>query len=385
MKNSGRIRRGFTLVELLVVIAIIGVLVGLLLPAVQAAREAARRMSCSNNVKQLGLGMHNYHAAYDMLPMNTGGTYDIPGTTMDNAFKLSWLVGILPFIEQQALWEQISNPNNTGGTFPSMGPQTNNTAYVPWRTQVPGFRCPSDPTIRTADFAFTNYYACGGDAYFEQHHSGINWDGVSSTDGTWGDEAGSRWARGVYRAHHFTRFRDILDGTANTIAAGEIVVDSGRNEVKATVMMNRGGNGCNAPESYNVPAHIDPARPSYTLNAGGNLWEGTLRNSRGRRWHEGTAHFGTFHTIRPPNSYSMSRGWADNFGFSTAASRHQGGCHVLMADGAVKFVTDSVEAGDQNRTAPGCAGGAADAGMKSPYGIWGALGSKDASETDTTL
>ncbi len=384
MKNLGRMRPGFTLVELLVVIAIIGVLVGLLLPAVQAAREAARRMSCSNNFKQLGLGIHNYHAAYDMLPMNTGGTYDLHAT-LDNNFKISWLVGILPFIEQQALWEQIANPNNTGGTFPSMGPQTDNTAYVPWRTQVPGYRCPSDPTIQSADFAFTNYYACGGDAYFEQHHSGINWNGVSSTDGTWGDQAGARWARGVFRAHHFTRFRDILDGTANTIAAGEIVVDSGRHEVKGTILMNRGGNGCNSPESYNVPTDIDPARPQFTLNGGGNLWENTLRNSRGRRWQEGTAHFGTFHTIRPPNSYSMSRGWADNFGFSTAASRHQGGCHVLIADGAVKFVTDSVEAGNQNRTAPGCAGGGADAGMQSPYGIWGALGSKDGFETNTTL
>lgn len=113
MKNRSPQRSGFTLVELLVVIAIIGILVGLLLPAVQAAREAARRMSCSNNFKQIGLALHNYHSAYKNLPMNSGGTYENPrGGDFHNRFNLSWLVGILPFIEQQGLWDQISNPFN---------------------------------------------------------------------------------------------------------------------------------------------------------------------------------------------------------------------------------------------------------------------------------
>ena len=114
--SAPRWRKGFTLVKLLVVIAIIGVLVGLLLPAVQAAREAARRMSCSNNFKQIGLGMHNYHAAYQMFP----STWD--GST-PNGYRVNLnLVGILPFIEQQALWEQLSNPSQQGTTnFDPMG------------------------------------------------------------------------------------------------------------------------------------------------------------------------------------------------------------------------------------------------------------------------
>ncbi len=99
-KNS---RYAFTLVELLVVIAIIGVLIGLLLPAVQAAREAARRMSCSNNFKQIGLALHNYHAAYEKLPAAGSGTRQHTG-------RLGMLVTILPFIEQQGLWEMTSNP-----------------------------------------------------------------------------------------------------------------------------------------------------------------------------------------------------------------------------------------------------------------------------------
>ena len=113
-----KIKKGFTLVELLVVIAIIGVLVGLLLPAVQAAREAARRMSCSNNFKQIGLAIHNYHSAFKQLPRHGGGTglQGLPsiGDTRlppgNNQNDLSIFVGLAPFMEQQALWEQISNP-----------------------------------------------------------------------------------------------------------------------------------------------------------------------------------------------------------------------------------------------------------------------------------
>ena len=154
---SAQKRPGFTLVELLVVIAIIGVLVGLLLPAVQAAREAARRMSCSNNFKQIGLGIHNYHSAYNQLPTHGTGTNHRSGGTPDatsaaqvptsnNRLELSWLVGLMPFIEQQALWEQISNPLKdpiTGAIFPSMGPSPRRWAgeqaiarYEPWATEV---------------------------------------------------------------------------------------------------------------------------------------------------------------------------------------------------------------------------------------------------------
>ena len=154
----GSKRPAFTLVELLVVIAIIGILVGLLLPAVQAAREAARRMSCSNNFKQIGLAVHNYHSSFKQLPQNgTGTTRSMAGNvTYDgNRLFLSWLVPITPFVEQQALWEKISNqstevtPGYTNpGTltyngiamWPAMGPCPWTRQYAPWETEIPTYR-----------------------------------------------------------------------------------------------------------------------------------------------------------------------------------------------------------------------------------------------------
>ncbi len=161
MKSIRKRSAGFTLVELLVVIAIIGVMVGLLLPAVQAAREAARRMQCGNNFKQIGLGLHNYHAAYNKLPSPCSGTgfINTGSATLTNRQRMSGLVAILPMIEQQALWEQISNPQ-VG--FSAMGSEPTSNTYDPWRTRVSSFRCPSDPTLRT-DFGETNYAFCYGD------------------------------------------------------------------------------------------------------------------------------------------------------------------------------------------------------------------------------
>ena len=183
-------RKGFTLVELLVVIAIIGILVGLLLPAVQAAREAARRMSCSNNFKQIGIAIHNYHSAFKELPMHGAGTGSPQGgqapfgttdRTRDwwrnygdaNAWRLSYLVGLTPYIEQQGLWDEISNPSLVNAlapdvpltvAWPPMGPTMQFLQYRPWVTEIPMFRCPSDPGVGLPAQGRTNYAACNGDS-----------------------------------------------------------------------------------------------------------------------------------------------------------------------------------------------------------------------------
>ncbi|TWU01964.1 DUF1559 domain-containing protein [Neorhodopirellula pilleata] len=366
MMKLRRWRTGFTLVELLVVIAIIGVLVGLLLPAVQAAREAARRMSCSNNFKQIGLGFHNYHAAYNQLPRHMGGT--LPGAWNNkqpgNDRSLSVLVGILPFIEQQALWEEISNPMERGinastPDFNPMGPEPEDATYPPWRTTIPGYRCPSDPMQSTSgQLGRANYGPCLGDNPWS------SLDNESAAD-----------CRGVFIPRRETGFRDILDGLANTIMMGELNTYSNRREITTENRVSLGDmyNGDRVTLNLALCRNlIDPQRPNFWTATGGSA------RSRGAAWAFAQASRSVVHTIRPPNSESCRDGWHNSEGHFSMSSRHQGGCHVLMSDGAVKFVTDSIEAGNQD--AP-----AGRQGTDTAYGLWGALGTRDVQEADVEI
>ncbi|WP_404304549.1 DUF1559 family PulG-like putative transporter [Neorhodopirellula lusitana] len=380
---------GFTLVELLVVIAIIGVLVGLLLPAVQAAREAARRMSCSNNFKQLGLGLHNYHSAYNKLPMHGGGTLWGPtdgplinwqkwsnwGTT--NGMNLSAHVGLMPFIEQQGLWEVISNPSIIGGyNYQPMGPSPvapNGDGYTPWLTSVGTLRCPSDPGQGLPGKGRTNYAVCSGDSfkynYYGDRDINLRAGGTHSYSGTYNGDlsVGARAAqRGAFRAHQFTGFRDFLDGTSNTIAMGEITTDLGDRDVRTTPSTRSPVTNL----TYNMTIcddDVDAERPQF-WKSGVTVLTGV--DTRGMRWAAFGSLFTQFVTIRPPNSLVCANN-LNNSGIYGTSSRHQGGAHVLMGDGAVKFITDSIEAGDRqaspidHNNTPGA---------KSPYGLWGSLG-----------
>ncbi len=359
-------RTGFTLVELLVVIAIIGVMVGLLLPAVQAAREAARRMSCSNNFKQIGLGLHNYHAAYKMLPKQSGGTFRT--TNRNNMNRLSFLVGLLPFVEQQALWEQISNRL---GTYHPMGPEVWLLNYAPWRTTVSTYRCPSDPMQGAAgETGLNNYAACVGDAYQTTNTGGVDDFGVV-TDVT----AKTTRMRGVFETRSFTGFRDILDGTSNTIMCAEMLVDGNTGEINTQPKFHQNAGFFDNPQLCYIN-NYDPLNPRFFKNLA-NL--GSAGQSRGRRWSDGLPMYTSVNTVRPPNMESCL--WSsENDGTYTASSRHHGGVHVLFADGAVKFVTDSIEAGNQSAPHLGRPATTVKVGGESPYGIWGALGSKSAKE-----
>ncbi|EMI23355.1 DUF1559 domain-containing protein [Rhodopirellula europaea] len=383
-------RPGFTLVELLVVIAIIGVLVGLLLPAVQAAREAARRMSCSNNFKQIGLALHNYHAAYGRLPSGGHGTVHHQG-------RLGMNIAILPFIEQQALWESISNPLLAG---PGEGPSTPITIgagvgwpafgpgvwqdlndYRPWRTQVAGFRCPSDPGSPSGGAALTNYGYSLGDSikriYYAVH---TNWNtSPPSVANPWIDRAS---LRGVFARESYRRFRDVLDGTSNTVAMAEVATYLGDRGVVGGVLNQSHWTGAGGAELVSRgPAVLnekrDPERPQFYIVPESELYT-TVGQARGGRWHDSLPAMTGITTILPPNSPSVMgfSGWGTYWehGVYSASSRHQGGCHVLLADGAVKFITDSIESGD---TTAGWSVSKdnANAGHASPYGLWGSLGS----------
>jgi prepilin-type N-terminal cleavage/methylation domain-containing protein/prepilin-type processing-associated H-X9-DG protein len=389
-------RAAFTLVEMLVVIAIIGVMVGLLLPAVQAAREAARRMSCGNNLKQLGLGLHNYHAAYNVLPMQMGGTrrLDGPGQVNapgDNGLLLSFLVGLTPFIEQQALWEQVSNAyrNPSNQVFSPMGPQPNRGIgaqfYAPFVTEINTLRCPSDPGFGLPAQGRTNYAGCLGDAIWRTNVGPINWNANQSQ---WNQNAALAMrtresCRGVFVPRQFTSFRDILDGTANTIAMGEILTDAGDNDIRTAPFRARNQEGVLRQPSA-CKAEIDLARPRFWNLA--TIDVTTEDNRRGYKWACGLPTYTGMNTVLPPNREVCLIGAnVAAAGVVPPSSNHQGGVHVLMADGAVKFVTDSIDAGDADSpngetvfvgAAVGNSAAPALPGSPSRFGVWGALGTR---------
>ncbi len=404
--------RGFTLVELLVVIAIIGVLVGLLLPAVQAAREAARRMSCSNNFKQIGLALHNYHSAFNKTPKH--GT----GTGIDRNQALNWwrdsdvtsqgelsaLVGLTPYMEQQALWEQISSPlkarvdksatNSPGGTnagvipWPTMGPTPEDQQYPPWMTDIGTLRCPSDPGKGAPASGRTNYAVCTGDSINIILQGGPVNDDLTPRD-NWGAEYYRAADRGFFGIRTQGGFRDILDGLSNTIAMGEIATDLGDQDIRTAMRANNGASWDQIPPNTQVDGnpsrckdagtYIDPLRPRFWSATAGQIQGG--QNTRGGMW----AHFQFVatqcNTVLPPNSEVCGTGHPDSTGVAPPSSRHQGGAHVLMGDGAVKFVTDSVEAGNSRAvTVSGAANNPSRPGTASNYGLWGALGTRGAKE-----
>lgn len=222
-------RSAFTLVELLVVIAIIGILVGLLLPAVQAAREAARRMSCGNNLKQMGLAMHNYEGVYKKMPPALFGANRLTGEPSgedDDGF--GWMVALLPFIEQQNLYNRMQ----VNGHFGVLGNQSIRSVYYPaipsgsifpgGDTIISAYRCPSSalPSHVPTQWLVPGSNLVGGGSIPAQHPMAV---GHATTD----YKAGGGSCYGDFGVMHKlwegggARFADITDGLSNTIMSGE--------------------------------------------------------------------------------------------------------------------------------------------------------------------
>lgn len=396
----------FTLVELLVVIAIIGVLVGLLLPAVQAAREAARRMSCSNNFKQLGLGLHNYHAAFNQFPIQGVGTKSgtrdgvlesgsIFGTFLThNAMQLSAFAGMLPFIEQQAIWEQLSNPlvltTPVVINYPAMGPvphRGDGDFYPPGLTEIPTLRCPSDPGTGLPARGRTNYAFCQGDSpvlmLYGNRGTTLGIDVLGAGFFTWGGSVPSQASeRGVFKKYQRTAFRDILDGTSNTIAMGEITTYLGDRAVNSSARTGQGAAGF----VTRCDTFRDPLRPQFWIPGQAVDVQDVPAQSqlgRGFQWLSSLPSQSSFVTVRPPNGVNCATN-ANDSGVWSAGSRHQGGCHIMMADGAVKFVTDSIQTDNQNLPTPTRRVPDNNVGGPSLYGLWGNLGTRASKEVIDT-
>jgi len=313
-------RRGFTLIELLVVIAIIAVLIALLLPAVQAAREAARRAQCTNNMKQLGIALHNYHDTTSSLPWGHGPF----GWNDWSAHVL-----MLPYLEQAPLFNAI----NFNGTINAANPGTvqNTTAQ---RTQFAGFLCPSDTDRLTSAEGHLNYAGNSGNvpACFP-----INVGGQVEPNGMFGPIPDTK----------IIGFRDVIDGLSFTAAFSEKVkgIGNGSNQTTldrtnptASISDITGGTGAMSPmtlpnAAYSVCKGLDPRSPGVTLT-------GVM--AMGRVWFSGHPSQGRYNHVMPPNTWSCATGGDNGHGAYTASSRHSGTVNVLFGDGTVRGVKSSV-------------------------------------------
>lgn len=327
MRLSLRRRMGFTLVELLVVIAIIGILVGLLLPAVQAAREAARRMQCSNNLKQLGLAAQNYHDAYKTLPWHSDNAWSArsgPNLTknhpMDHWMTFSWLTNVLPYIEQKNIYDQIAWNTQASAL------QGNNVALS--RTVISTFLCPSNdqPALRNdvqANYGHAGRGTMAGTDYVgNMGHVWSGWKDCGAVPDFPGPannpnlfvkgSAGTPWVNGewvneqvningCFRYFGSVRMAQVNDGTSNTLLAFE-------------EMHWRGGNQPQFDFGHNE--HAGWMSPVGAIN--------TVRNpinNRNRAWLQGAG------DIR-------CAGWS---------SRHPGGAQSVRVDGSVQFVSENID------------------------------------------
>lgn len=360
-RSSVQKRTGFTLVELLVVIAIIGILVGLLLPAVQAAREAARRMQCSNNLKQLGLAIHNYESAHKKFPFRRGGSVGTNDAARrsGNFRRLSGFVPLLPYIEQAPLANQISGGEiDAIGPIPPGGPAGwygANGGYGPWKVQIPTYQCPSDNPIKSASHG-TNCYA----------FSMGDWAGATASPRRFNDNALND--RGPFGSFSIPKgFNSISDGTSNTIAMSERVFHGnvgirnslGTDDVRKFVAVNQ--------------ASVLASPGACLATAVGQYYAPGVRVKArfGSLWTDGQAERVAFNTILGPNKPSCvidGNGNADSIGgLLTASSNHTGGVNAVFMDGSVHFISENIDTG--NVALPPVLSG------PSPYGVWGALGS----------
>jgi prepilin-type N-terminal cleavage/methylation domain-containing protein/prepilin-type processing-associated H-X9-DG protein len=338
-------RRGFTLIELLVVIAIIAVLIALLLPAVQAAREAARRIQCVNNLKQIGLALHNYHEANNIFPLGTSlNMYYYDGAPHYYA-KQNWSAQalILPQLGEMPLYNSINF------TF---GVDTYNTGsnsavdnFTSLNTKVTEFLCPSDPMANNGQVVSGNYYRCTNSYYASV--------GTTTNFTNAGDPNISTLANypttGLFGYQVGYSIAACIDGTSNTIAFSEATLG---NPAGVAGSRDIGLVSVNIPATALLyDASSNPAATAAGLAACTNAWntfQGTVKDIRGFAWGYGNLGFTMFNTVVVPN---QAAGWtycgntysSGLVNYSEADSYHAGnGVNTLFADGSVKFIKNTI-------------------------------------------
>ncbi|MDB5344629.1 MAG: Prepilin-type N-terminal cleavage/methylation protein [Schlesneria sp.] len=313
--NRKHIRRpGFTLIELLVVIAIIAVLISLLLPAVQQAREAARRSQCKNNLKQIGLAMHNYHDIYNRIPMGYIDTAaPTAAATEDGGW--SWAAQILPQLDQAALAAKFDFRFHPHGVLAN---ETGNTAAGTTPLQV--FSCPSDvkpPTRKSGSSDPAATSTANGIVPAVATSSYVGSSGPF--DANFCDQTAAAYqsvrAVGAFRVNIGLGFQSFTDGLSNSILVGETHWMQTRNNMLYGSLQNAGGADCTDLSEFRTNPYNHLRSTNCYMNA--------------------TA-------VRFPSKY-----------FTAFASMHVGGSHFLMGDGSVRFISDNIENTSTNFSDPG--------------------------------
>ena len=308
--DPGR-RRAFTLIELLVVIAVIGLLVGLLLPAVQAAREGARRLTCQSNLKEIGLALANYDSAHAAYPFGVGGTGP-PGREP----RWSAQSQLLPFLERSILFNAI---NFTCEPW-LHDPEFSAPNLTSLRTRIDAFLCPSDSDDieDPEEMAHNNYRACAGTLPY-------NLSGDTGVPGKTSQNNGAFWFQSA------TQPSQICDGTSGTAVYAErcLGAPSQPDPLADYYLTGATQASCQAADPNSTTRLTDPY-----------AWSGS-------RWGDGNVVFTRYHHLLVPNGNSCLLGGSKDYGtlmISTASSRHPGGVNLLIADGSVRFVSQTISA-----------------------------------------
>ncbi|MDB5386479.1 MAG: putative major pilin subunit [Planctomycetaceae bacterium] len=310
LRTGFRRRLGFTLIELLVVIAIIAVLIALLLPAVQQAREAARRSQCKNNLKQLGLAMHNYHDTYRLFPTGAGGNGFSPHAR------------VLPYIDQAPLYGTLNFLTTTAISQGSVPVDANNA--VAWRLTLPVFRCPSDPD------SLPDPNTVGGrNNYWTNTGTGVlnGAPGATAADVNYGMPENN----GMIIQNRYVGMAEVTDGLSNTALMSEKRLGDGSNGISTPQTDTY------APGTY--PANADDALNMCMATDVTNLgMQG--KSNIGVSWLAGSNDSTFYFHAQPPNGRSCR--FPPSRMSSTANSMHVGGVHTMLGDGGVRFVSSNI-------------------------------------------
>jgi prepilin-type N-terminal cleavage/methylation domain-containing protein len=326
-------RHAFTLIELLVVIAIIAVLIGLLLPAIQKVREAANRLSCQNNLKQLGLAMHNYHSSLNKFPAaflgNSSPSTFPPNAYPDYFFSWSALAQLNPYLEQTNIYNAMNLLQPIYDPTKNYNITTANQFAVQQVIKI--FLCPSDlgqPVTNAGDYGVpaigpTNYAVCVG-------------TGTTNGGAPYGSPINSD---GMFQALKPLGVGDVSDGTSNTACMSESILGQGTESATGSTPPAPG-----TPAT--VFAYVGFGTPVTAANcAKATMWNVSQR--RGFMWASGELRCSSYNHFYPPNASSFDCVNNDlttitAFAWRGARSRHTGGVNLLVGDGSVRFVANGI-------------------------------------------